>query len=87
MRRESKAGYSPHNAPAADEVGAAGAVVLRIPDVPLPAKLSIIGAALQAIREAHRDTMSARAWSEINKAEEAIAAAMLHANEGRLITG
>ncbi len=62
-----------------------GAIEVRIPDGPLEAKLDLIGAMIDAIREAHRDEMSPRSWAELHKAQEAIAAALLARNEGRLL--
>jgi hypothetical protein len=62
-------------------------VEIHLPNVDLVSKLSVIGAALTAIREAHRDDMSAKSWAAINRAEEAIAEAILARNEARLLKG
>jgi hypothetical protein len=53
-------------------------IQIAIPDVPLPAKLSMIGAALEAVRLAHRDTIRPRAWQSINQAERLLGEAILH---------
>ena len=53
------------------------AVEIRLGAAPLPAKLSVIGAALAAIRAAHGDTMRPECWASVHDAERAIAKAML----------
>ena len=57
---------------------------IRIGNVDLPTKLSAVGAALQAVREAHRDEMGARTWSALQRAEAAIGEGILHVNDRRL---
>ncbi len=59
------------------------AIQIRIGDVPLEAKLDALCAALQAVRLAHRDTMSVRSWAALNRAEEAIGEATVHVNADR----
>ena len=59
------------------------AIEIRVANVDLTTKLDALGAALAAIREAHRDEMSVRCWAEMNKAQEALAAAIICANEKR----
>ena len=54
---------------------------LRITGVSLVAKLDAIGAALAAVREAHRDQMPQSCWQQLHLAQEAIVRAMLQANE------
>lgn len=49
---------------------------IRIAEVSLVAKLDAIGAALAAVREAHRAEISPEAWSAVNRAQRAIAEAM-----------
>lgn len=56
------------------------AIEIKIPDVPLEKKLSIVGAALETIREAHRETMPVKSWRKIMEAEACIAEAMIGAN-------
>ena len=55
-------------------------VEVLIANVDLVAKLDALGAALVAVREAHRDEMSAECWATINQAQERICAAMLLGN-------
>lgn len=43
----------------------------------LASKLDVLGAAIAAVREAHRDQMSPTCWASLNRAQEAIAEAML----------
>lgn len=52
-------------------------VEIQIGDAPLGWKLAAIGAALAAVRDAHRDTMPVACWAEINRAHEALARAIL----------
>ena len=61
------------------DVGAAGNAVIdvRINGASLVAKLDAIGALIMAVREAHRDTISMPAWAAMNRAQDAIAEAML----------
>lgn len=61
-------------------------IEIRIASVDLVTKLDALGAAIAAVREAHRDDMSPRAWAALNRAQEAIAEAMLERNAGRLLT-
>jgi hypothetical protein len=51
-------------------------IEIRIGDVPLAWKLDAIGAALLAVRDAHRDTMPPAAWAAINRANDAIGEAI-----------
>jgi len=60
-------------------------VEIRIGSASLVDKLSALGAALTAIREAHRDDMSPRSWAAINRAEGHIAEAILERNTGRAL--
>lgn len=60
-------------------------IEIRISTIDPVKKLDAIGAVLAAVREAHRDEISPRAWAELNRAQEAIAAAMLTLKEGRLL--
>lgn len=55
-------------------------IEIRIPDGPLEQKLDCIAAALLAIREAHKDVMSPRAWGCLNLASEKIGEATLYLN-------
>ncbi|MBL9187886.1 MAG: hypothetical protein JNK23_10430 [Opitutaceae bacterium] len=52
-------------------------IEIRIGDVPLGWKLDAIGAALAAVREAHRGTMPNACWAALHRAEKEIAAAIL----------
>jgi hypothetical protein len=56
-------------------------IEIKIANVGLVPKLDAIGAALCAIKEAHRDELSARAWFSIGEAESKIADAILHAEK------
>ncbi|ACB76675.1 hypothetical protein [Opitutus terrae] len=56
------------------------AIEIRIANVDLPTKLDALGAALAAIREAHRDDMSVQSWAALHRAQEAIAEAIIYAN-------
>lgn len=51
---------------------------VRIADVPLSHKLDVLGASIAAVREAHRDVMSARCWAALNVAQEKIAEAQMN---------
>lgn len=55
------------------------AIEIKIANVGLVPKLDAIGAALTAVREAHRDGMPVKCWAAINRANEAIAEAILSA--------
>lgn len=61
------------------------AIEIKIGTTDLASKLDALGAAVGAVREAHRDTMSAQCWAELHRAQEALAAAMLSINAGRLL--
>lgn len=50
---------------------------VKIADVPLEQKLDVIGAAIAAVREAHRDEMAPHSWAALNIAQEKISEAML----------
>lgn len=60
-------------------------IEIRIPDAPLRWKLNAISATLVAVRDAHRDTMSVRAWAAINRALDQLGEAELTCNEGRAL--
>jgi hypothetical protein len=60
------------------------AIEIKMSNVDLGAKLSAIGAALEAVRLAHRDEIGAQTWQDIQTAETAIAAAIFHRNDRRL---
>jgi hypothetical protein len=57
------------------------AIEIRIGNVDLTAKLSAIGAALEAVRLAHRDEVGARCWQAMQKAEAAIGEAILYRSD------
>lgn len=59
------------------ELARADALEIRIGNVSLPAKLDALGAALAAIREAHRGDMPPKAWAALYRAQDAISEAML----------
>ena len=61
-------------------------IEIRIGDVTLAAKLDALGAALVAVREAHRDGMPVECWAQINRAHEALGAAILYAGSPALPT-
>ena len=61
------------------------AIEIKIGSVDLVSKLDALGAAIAAVREAHRFEMSAQSWSDLNRAQDAIAAAILNRNSKRLI--
>lgn len=63
------------------------AIEIRICTTDLAAKLDALGAAVVAVREAHRDTMSVRCWAAMNRAQDCLAEALLTRNEGRMIEG
>lgn len=58
-------------------------IVLTIPNVSLAAKIDLVGAALLAIREAHKDEMHADCWAALNRAGHELGAAVLHAGKAR----
>ncbi len=60
-------------------------IEVRFGNVSLAAKLDTLAAALQAVRLAHRDDMSAASWAALNRAEAEIAEATLSLNRGRLL--
>lgn len=60
-------------------------IEVRFGNVSLAAKLDTLAAALQAVRLAHRDDMSALSWAALNRAEAEIAEATLSLNRGRLL--
>jgi len=64
------------------ELTARKALEIRIADVELPAKLDALGAALAAVREAHRDQITPKAWAALNRAQENIAEAMMYSADG-----
>lgn len=57
-------------------------IEIRIGNVDLATKLDAFGAALAAVREAHRGEMSVRAWAALNRAQESIAEAMMSNRRG-----
>ena len=61
------------------------AIEIRIGNVGLVPKLDALGAAIAAVREAHRDEMSPASWAALNRAQDQLAEAILHVNHGRLI--
>lgn len=63
------------------------AIEIRIGTTDLASKLDALGAAVAAVREAHRDTMSVRSWAAMNRAQDFLAEALLTRNEGRMIEG
>ncbi len=60
---------------------------ITLPEGTLVQKLDLIGAMIDAVREAHRDEMSAASWRSLNEAQAKIADAILKRNERRLIEG
>lgn len=54
-------------------------IEIRIANVSLAEKLDALGAALAAVREAHREGMPAECWAAINRAQKNIAQATIHA--------
>lgn len=50
---------------------------IRIGNVSIEAKLDALGAAIAAVREAHRDKVSNKQWAALHRAQEAIAEAMV----------
>ncbi len=67
-------------------------IEIRIGDVPLAFKIDALGAALDAVREAHRDEISPESWAALNRARDCIGDALLHlrsfpADGGPRITG
>jgi hypothetical protein len=57
------------------------AIEIRIGDVDLATMLDALGAAVAAVREAHRDTMSTRGWAALHRAQENIAEAMMDSSK------
>lgn len=68
-----------------DTIQRSAAIEIRIGNVGLDVKLDAIAAALQTVKEAHRDEISPRSWAAIGRAQDAIAEATLSRNEGRLL--
>ena len=60
-------------------------IEIRIGDVPLVAKLDALGAAVAAVRDAHGDTMSKKAWAAMHRAQNALAEAMLSLNDTGMV--
>lgn len=56
-------------------------IELRIPDLPLAGKLDLIAATIEAVYEAHRDTMSTRSWACLHQARDKIMEALLAIND------
>jgi hypothetical protein len=52
-------------------------IEIRIANVDLAAKLDALGAAIAAVREAHRDEMSPRTWAALHRSQDALAEAIL----------
>ncbi len=52
-------------------------IEIKIPNLGLVPKLDAIGAALAAVKEAHRDDMGVDTWCAIGQAQECIAKAIL----------
>ena len=61
----------------AEKIEPRNPITIKIPDMPLGWKLECIAATLDAVREAHRDQISAVAWEAINCARAQIAIAMM----------
>ena len=58
-------------------LGNPNAIEIKIGNVDLATKLNAIGAALEAVRLAHRDEMPVECWAALNQAEERIAEATM----------
>lgn len=71
----------------AGEITRKSAIEIRIANVDLATKLDALGAAIAAVREAHRYEMSARSWAALHRAQESIADAIISRNDQRLIGG
>ena len=61
------------------------AIEIRIGNVDFVSKISAIGAAIAAVREAHREELSANSWAHLEDAQRSIAGAILDRNDRRLI--
>jgi hypothetical protein len=59
-----------------------GEIEIRIGNVDLTTKLDALGAALAAVREAHREQISPKAWAALHRAQENIAEAMMYSADG-----
>ncbi len=62
-------------------LGKRDAVEIKIGNVPLAWKLDAIAAALAAVLEAHRDTISQRSWAAVNRARDNLYEAMIGASD------
>jgi hypothetical protein len=56
-------------------------VRIEIAHVDLAVKLDALGSAVAAVRDAHRDGIPAACWAALNRAQEAIAEAILTAKK------
>ena len=54
-----------------------GKIEIRIGNASLVQKLDVLAATIDAIREAHRDCMSPKAWTLMGRAQSNLAEAML----------
>jgi hypothetical protein len=61
------------------------ALEIKVGNVGLVPKLDAIGAFIAAVKEAHRDEMSAECWAALGRAQDQVAHATLTRNKG--ITG
>lgn len=61
------------------------AIEIKIGTIDLASKIDVIGAAVVAVREAHRDGMSGQCWAAMNRAQEALAEALMSINADRAL--
>lgn len=66
-----------------DSVTRREGIEIRIGGADLATKLDALGAAIAAVREAHKDTMLPECWAALNDAQENIAAAMIKSRRQR----
>jgi hypothetical protein len=58
-------------------LGRPDAVEIKIGNVPLTWKLDAIAAALDAVKQAHRDEMTPATWAAVNRAQDELGAASI----------
>lgn len=60
-------------------------IEIRMADVPFEKKVNALCAALEAVRLAHQDEISAKSWALMNQAERLLADAIFCRNDRRAI--
>ncbi len=64
-----------------DHIDSSKQIEIRIGNVPFEMKIDALGAAIAAVREAHRGLISDRSWAALHRCQENIGEAILYRDE------